>query len=168
MADQTPTPTLRELVTEWRKSAQTHANYAHYRDEPYDDVAHEHRVKSQRLRKCADELEAALAAQEAVPQEERRERYIKELRDSTARMVERVRQSEQLTAADYAVVVGPAPFRQQPVEEAVPQPVIAREWFEKGWEAYQWQRTESGDSETVEEAYLVACRLLRNEHEQKA
>jgi len=67
---QPPSQRLRELVDSWRKSAQTHDNYAHYRDEPYDDVAHEHRVKGTRLRRCADELEAALAAQEASPQPE--------------------------------------------------------------------------------------------------
>jgi hypothetical protein len=55
------------LRDEWRKRAQTHRNYAHHRDEPYDDVGHEHRVKARTLDSRADELDALLAPEASAP-----------------------------------------------------------------------------------------------------
>ena len=48
------------LVARWRKQADHHANARHVRDDPYDDIGHEHAIKEKLLRECADAL-AALA-----------------------------------------------------------------------------------------------------------
>lgn len=56
------TPALHALVEKWRKQEQFHQDFRHSLSEPYGDLGHEHDVKAGVLRKCADELAAALTA----------------------------------------------------------------------------------------------------------
>jgi hypothetical protein len=51
-----------EMIAKWRQQAQTHRNYQQHRDDPYDDVGHEHGVKAHVIDLKASELEAALSA----------------------------------------------------------------------------------------------------------
>ena len=67
--DASPAPTLAQLLElekEWRANAQTHENHRHVRLDPYDDVGHEHSVKARILKRCADELSAAIHARETA------------------------------------------------------------------------------------------------------
>lgn len=171
-------------------------------------------------RERAETAEAALAAQEAANHEE-----VQTLRDvpvSEQRLVPQPEMpQQQVVAAQEAVphldAVSRAmsaletgstheqrkaawnglrdAFYREPVEEAVPQPVIgipshicgicyhpldkcshcdaqpviAREWFEKGWRALAMGPyggdPDADDAQEIETAYLAACRLLREEKE---